>query len=376
MKSILYIGMDVHKNTYSLCAYNQTTKEFIAETRCVAEVKMIKIFIENVKNQYLALYGEIDVDVKTGYEAGCLGYSLYKQLRAENIDCDILAPTTMYRSSKNKVNKNDKLDARNIATNLANGTYKAVYVPQEDDVEVKEYMRMINDFKLELKKVKQHMNAFTLRLGHKYDGKSRWTEAHINWMNKLELTEMNREILNEYLYEYDRLKDKIERFKERIVGISQSEKYKEPIGQLRCLKGIDTASAMAMHVEISDFNRFPNAKAFSSYLGLTPGESSSGDTVIYTSITKQGNKGLRNLLVECVQALVKGNIGKKSKAVKIRQKGQDEKIIEYADKAVERLQRKYHKMIYRGVARNKAITAIARELACFIWGMETGNVYR
>ena len=376
MKSIIYMGMDVHKNTYSLCAYDPSMKEFVAETRCTAEVKMIKKFIKNLKKKYADDYGEVDIDVKTGYEAGCLGYSLYNQLKEEEIDCDILAPTTMYRSSKNRVTKNDKLDARNIATNLANNTYKAVYVPNADDVEVKEYIRMMNDFKLELKKVKQHINAFTLRLGHKYDGKSRWTGLHIKWLTKLELTDMHREILNEYLAEYDRLTDKIDRFKERIVGISQTEKYEQPISQLRCFKGIDTASAMALHVEISDFQRFPNAKAFSSYLGLTPGENSSGDSVTYTSITKQGNKGLRNLLIESAQALVRGKIGVKSKVVKARQKGQDKKVIEYADRAVERLQRKYHKMIYRGIQRNKAITAIAREMACFIWGMETGNIER
>jgi len=366
--------MDVHKNTYSLCAYDPTTKEYVAETKCAAEVKMVKKFVESVKKIYEVGYGEVDIDIKTGYEAGCLGYSLYNQLKKEGIDCDILAPTTMYRSSKNKVNKNDKLDARNIATNLANTTYKAVFVPSDDDVEVKEYIRMTADFKVELKKVKQHINAFILRLGCKYPGKSRWTEAHIKWLTELELSDMQKEIVNEYLAEYRSLTDKIERFKERITELSHTEKYEQPVSKLRCFKGIDTDSAMAIHVEIADFNRFPNAKAFSSYLGLTPGESSSGESVVYTGITKQGNAMLRSLLVECTQALVKGNVGKKGKGLKARQKGQEVKVIDYADKAIERLQRKYHKMIYRGVKRNKAITAIARELACFIWGMETGNI--
>ena len=93
------------------------------------------------------------------------------------------------------------------------------------------------------------------------------------------------------------------------------------------------------------------------------------------SITKQGNATVRNTLIECAQALVKGTIGVKSKAVKQRQKGQEAAVIEYADKAVERLQRKYRKMIKRGVNHNKAITAVARELACFVWGMETGKIY-
>jgi len=369
MKSIVYIGMDVHKNSYSLCGYNGITGEIIGETKCGADSKNILKFMNSIKKKY-----SDHLEFKAGYEAGCLGYTLYHQLRKEGIECDILAPTTMYRSSKNKVNKNDKLDARNIATNLAYGTYKAVYVPNSDDIEVKEYIRMMDDFKTEQKKVKQHINALTLRHGFKYDGKSRWTEAHIKWLKTIDLSKFLREILNEYLAEYTSLSDKIDRFKEKLIEVSHNESYEKPISQLRCFKGIDTVSAMSIHVEVSDFRRFQTAKMFSSYIGLTPGENSSGESVNFTSITKQGNTTVRKILIECSQALVKGTIGVKSKNVKARQKGQGVETISYADKAVERLQRKYHKMIYRGVNRNKVITAVARELACFIWGMETGNI--
>jgi len=92
------------------------------------------------------------------------------------------------------------------------------------------------------------------------------------------------------------------------------------------------------------------------------------------SITKQGNATVRRTLIECAQALVKGTPGVKGKALKARQNGNDVKVIDYADKAVLRLQKKYQRMIYRGVNRNKAITAVAREPACFIWGMETGHI--
>lgn len=92
------------------------------------------------------------------------------------------------------------------------------------------------------------------------------------------------------------------------------------------------------------------------------------------SITKQGNSTVRSTLVECANALVKGSIGIKSKRVKARQKGQESKVIAYADQAVERLQRKYHRMIYQGKPRNVAVTAIGRELGCFIWGIEKQKI--
>ncbi|MEG0276295.1 MAG: IS110 family transposase [Coprobacillus sp.] len=370
MKSIIYIGMDVHKKTYSLCAIYGNTGEILGETKIEADVKLVEKFITNAKKKVDVL----NVEIKAGYEAGCLGYSLYWELTQKGISCDILAPTTMQRSSKNKVVKNDRRDAMNIATNLANGTYKSVYVPNDHDVEVKEYIRMMNDFKLESKKVKQHINAFVLRLGYKYEGKSRWIPSHIKWLKGLEMKVMYREILDEYLSQLDLLTTKIERFQLKLEELSLKEPYKEKIGKLRCFKGIDTTAAMILHVEVSDFERFPNAKAFSSFCGLTPSENSSGEKTSRQSITKQGNSTIRTTLVEVAQVLVRGKQGVKGKRLKSKQKGEEVKVIDYADKAVLRLQKKYHRMIQKGVHKNKVITAIARELACFVWGIETGNI--
>lgn len=370
MKSIIDIGMDVHKKTYSLCAVLKESGEVLSETKIPADPDLIIKFIDNAKS----IINQPDADIKAGYEAGCLGYSLYWQLAERGIDCDILAPSTMQRSAKNKVLKNDRRDARNIAVNLASGTYKSVHIPTEEDIEIKEYIRMMHDFKIESKKVKQHINAFLLRFGQQYPGKSRWIPAHIKWLKELKLNDMHREILDEYLSQLEILTEKIERFQNRLEELSQKETYREKIDQLRCIKGIDTTVAMTLHAETSDFDRFPNAKAFASYCGLTPSEDSSGDKIRRLGITKQGNSMIRTALVEAAQVLVRGAIGKKGKKLKSKQKDQDVKVIDYADKAMVRLQKKYHRMILRGVNRNIAITAIARELSCFVWGIETGHL--
>lgn len=371
MKSILFIGMDVHKNSYSLCCYDKESGEISREVKIASDTKLIKKYISNIQKDM-----NDDVSIKCGYEAGCLGFSLYKSLKAFEIDCDILAPTTMHYSSKNKVVKTDKMDARNIAINLANGTYKPVHIPDDEDLKVKEYIRMTNNFKKELKKVKQQILAYVLRLGYNYEGKSKWTIAHIKWLRDLEMGRIEKEILNEYLAQYDLLADKIERFTARIDEFYHTERYEENVSELRCFKGVDTLSAMTIQVETSDFNRFPNAKAYASFTGLTCGEQSSGDKQNRTSITKQGNSTLRTTLVECAQAIVKGSIyAPKSKRLKSRQKGQSVEVIAYADKAAERLKKRYDRLIQRNVPHNKAIVAVARELACFIWGMETGNIY-
>ena len=130
-----------------------------------------------------------------------------------------------------------------------------------------------------------------------------------------------------------------------------------------------------MLTEVGDFKRFASARHFASYIGLTPGENSSGNDQNRLGITKAGNCHVRSLLVEAAQAYTRGKIGYKSKALKARQEGNPPEVIAYADKANERLRRKYYRMILKNNKKpNVAKTAVARELACFMWGMITGNV--
>jgi len=151
------------------------------------------------------------------------------------------------------------------------------------------------------------------------------------------------------------------------------EKYAEKVNKLTCLIGVKTHTALAMIVETGVFNRFPTAQRYSAYLGLVPGEDSSGESIKRGPITKAGNVHLRRLMVESAQCYSRGAVGAKSKALKQRQTGNDPKVIAYADRANERLKRKYYRIMFHS-KRNIAVTAVARELACFIWGMMTDNI--
>lgn len=130
-----------------------------------------------------------------------------------------------------------------------------------------------------------------------------------------------------------------------------------------------------MVVEVGDFERFAKPEKFAAFLGLVPSEDSSAEKQNRYSITKAGNSHLRRLLVEAAQAYTRGAIGHKSVALIQRQQGNTAGVIAYADKANERLRRRFYKMtLSKGVNRNIATTAIARELACFMWGLMTDNV--
>lgn len=368
--SIVYVGMDVHKESYTLCCFTIEDDQAKFLQKVNADEKMILKYIEGVR-----IHFPKNAKFICGYEAGCLGYSLYHKLTKRGVECIILAPTTMEIRNKRGI-KTDKRDASNIARCLAFRTYSSVYIPTDDDNAVKEYIRMRDDHKKQLKATKQQILAFVLRHGYKFEGgKTYWTIKHLSWLKSLKLSPVLQETLNEYMISYNYLTAKIERFDERIEEFASDDKYAEEVKKLSCLIGIKTHTALSLIVEIGDFHRFAKANNFSSFLGLTPGESTSDENKKMLGITKAGNSHLRRLLTEAAQGYTKGVVGYKSKALKARQKGNTPEIIAYADKCNERLRRKFYRLTLKNnVNRNKTKSAVARELACFVWGLMTDNI--
>lgn len=320
-------------------------------------------------------YGD-DALFVCGYEAGCLGFTLYHQLTDHGVKCVILAPTTMPVPTGKKEVKTDKRDAAHIARCLAHRDYSPVHIPTEQDEQTKEFLRMRDDHKLALKKVKQQILSFCLRHDYRFEGgKSHWTQAHLKWLRSLKPEGLYQEILAEYLATYDQLTDKLERLDRRIAELATGEEYRENVKKLTCFIGVKTVTALAVLTEVGDFKRYATAGHFASFLGLTPGEHTSADNQNRLGITKAGNRHVRSLLVEAAQSYTRGQIGFKSKALRARQQGNPTEVIAYADKANERLRRRCYRMVlHNNKKTNVAKTAVARELACFLWGMLTDSI--
>lgn len=366
----VYVGMDVHKESFTLCAYTIDEEKAAYFQKTEANYKNVLRYLEFLQTRY----GN-DINFICGYEAGCLGYTLYHQLTSHNVECVILAPTTMLEPHSRKRIKTDKRDAEIVAKCLAQHNYSPVYIPTATDEETKEFLRMRADHKIALKKIKQQILAFCLRHNYRYDGCCNWTAAHIEWLRSLKPTGLYCEILNEYMLTFTNLNDKIERLDRRIEELASKEDYKESVKKLCCFMGIRTHTALSILVETGDFKRFKSAEKYASFLGLVPGEDSSGEDRTPLSITKAGNRHVRMLLIEAAQCYTRGQVGYKSKVLKSRQEGNTSQVIAYADKANERLRRRYYKMVLNNNKKcNVAKTAIARELACFIWGMMTNNI--
>ena len=188
MKRIIKIGMDVHTTNYTLCIF-EPSFEHEGTVHCITQIKPeVKNIIDVIDKLKEKLKND-DLDITCGYEAGCLGYSLYHELKDKGISCIILAPSTMRVQKGGKKLKNDYRDARQITECLSYGGYSAVYVPTKLDNAVKEFIRMRDDLNQNLKSIKQQIIALLTRNGKHYGDGSYWAGKHIKWINSVHFEE-------------------------------------------------------------------------------------------------------------------------------------------------------------------------------------------
>lgn len=170
-----------------------------------------------------------------------------------------------------------------------------------------------------------------------------------------------------YLWGVEQLEQQVAHLVEKLVELSQQPKYKEAVGALRCFRGIDTLTAITLVCELYSFGRFGRARGLMNFLGVVPGERSTGEKEIKTGITKAGNNHARRLLVETSwHYRHRPAVGK---ALKARRAGQPSEVIAHADKAMLRLNRRYWRLVMSGKASNQAVVAVARELVGFLWAV-------
>ena len=371
-EKVLYVGIDVHKDTYALCCFDFHRNELSDEMSVKGTTKAVIRYLEAIKQKHRE-----ELVFVCGYEAGPTGYGLCRGLQQAGFGCVVMAPTTMANPEGKRRVKTDRIDARAIARILAYKSYRQVYLPSEAMEALKEYTRARDAKKRMLKKAKQELLSFLLRNGSTYPESGKyWTEKFFTWIKTVQFSEKwMQEAFSEYLAEVYSLKAKIALMDAKIREIAELEIIKDGVDKLVCFAGIDVTTAVETVVEINDFTRFATAAQFVSYIGLCPGQDSSGKSKIMLPLTKAGNRRVRALFCESAKAIKRTNpYGEKSKRIQMRQKNASAEIVAYADKATKRIRTKMKQLEWRGKNYNVASAAGARELACFVWGMMNGRI--
>jgi transposase len=313
------------------------------------------------------LVREAPGEVRACYEAGPCGYVLQRELESAGLRCEVIAPSLIPVRPGQRI-KTDRRDASKLVRLYRAGELTVVHTPTEREEALRDLTRCRDDARADLHRARHRLSKFLLRRGLVYrDGRS-WTIRHSQWLSRIRwVLPADEEVFEDYRLAVRYLVDRLRSLDAKIEAYSQEDPYREPVGWLRCIRGIDTVTAMTLLAEICDFARFRTPTALMAYLGLVPSEHSSGDRRRQGGITRAGNSHVRRVLIEA--AWHTRHRPAVSYALRKRREGQPTWVIAHADAAMRRLYRRYWYLLARGKPSTKVASAIARELVGFVWAL-------
>jgi transposase len=358
----LYIGLDVHKEKTSVAIADPGAN---GEIRHHGEVATTQIALDRFIRR-IAKTREIPLSrISVCYEAGGCGMWIARMFMKMNVPCTVIAPSLIPTKSGDHV-KTDKKDAIRLARLHRAGELISVFVPNETDEAIRDLCRGRVDAIDDRRRAKTRLLALLRRLGFNYTGKTTWTEAHKRYLRELSLPfPAHRMILEELIGQIDQLDARIERYEKHMQHLYADWRCKPIVDAVMGLKGFQIIAAMMVVSEVGDFVRFTHPKQLMSYLGLTPGEYSSGGKSKRSGITKCGNSHARWILVEC--ATHYRNEPRVGTHLSIRQEGLPRWIREISWSAQNRLYLRFTSLRKRLMHHNKIKVAVARELCGVIW---------
>jgi len=358
--SITHVAMDTHKKEHKIAVL------YPGESHPVESV--VKNTAGDIRKMGNKIKKHAPGEVKFCYEAGVCGFSLKRRIEALDCQCTVIAPSLVPRKPGEKI-KTDRRDAKKLVELFRAGMLTEVHAPNPAQEAARDLTRCRQTAQQNLKRIRHQVLKLLVRHGYVYTDGDHWTQKHFRWLRSLEFDQvLLRDIFDNYFTEMQHCMQRLESLDKDVEKLAQSEAYKELVGILTCMHGIDTLTAITTITEIFDFGRFSKPGELMDYLGLTPSEDSSGQTQRRGSITKTGNKQVRRLLIETAWHY-RHPYSTTSKALRQRRKNQPQWAINMADKTGRRLRKRYWYLINRGKAPCKANTAIARELAGFIWAL-------
>ena len=352
---ITYVGIDAHKREPVVVLLAPEVTEPVTWT-----VRNEERAVERLRRK---LERVAPGQVSCCYEAGPCGYPLQRQLERGRVQCQVIAPALVPRKLGDRI-KTDRRDACKLAELHRSGMLTTVRAPTPDEEAVRDLCRARDDARADRQRCRHRLGKLLLRRGLHYPGRA-WTQAHRRWVNDLSWPHAaDRIVVEDYLLAVDQVDARLGELDAELAAVATTEPYREPVGWLRCFRGIDTLTAMLLLAELHDMRRFPTARALMTYPGLMPGEHSSGDRHRRGPITKTGNTLARRLVVEAAwHYRHRPGVGR---TLAQRRSGQPSRVIALADKAQHRLCRRF-----RRLAQHKpgpvVTVAVARELVGFLW---------
>lgn len=356
----LFVGLDVHKESIAV-AYAPDDRS--AEVAYVGPIGTRQADIDGLVRRLHSKAAHLVF----AYEAGPCGYVLHRYLTRKGLQCLVVAPSLIPKKAGDRV-KTDRRDAVLLARLLRSGDLTPVYVPTVEDEAIRDLGRAREDAMADLKAAKFRLQSFLLRLGLHYTGKANWNAAHLRYLAKVVCpTPAQQIVFQESVRAVDQQVERVQRLDTELAEHVPSWRLYPVVQALQALRGVQDTVAITIVAEIGDLTRFDNPRQLAAFLGLIPSEYSSGDSRRQGSITKAGNSHARRALIEGAWAY--RFPAKVSAHIQKRLENLPKPIQDIGWKAQVRLCKRYRRLTARGKHPNIAVTAVARELAAFMWAI-------
>ena len=355
------LAMDVHKNSISAAVLEPASVSPVVDRVGTDE--------ESVR-RLLARFDD-PRRVWACYEAGPTGYELARVLRLSGMRCEVIAPSLIPTRQGDRV-KTDKRDACRLALLFRANQLTPVRVPTVAEEAVRDLCRARADMVLDRTRARHRLAKFLLRHGRVWREGDNWTLKHEAWIAAQRFDEQAlEETLAHYRATLIAREAAVEAIEADIMPWCERAPFSNQIQRMVAYRGVTKLGALTLASEVADWRRFPLAGMFMAFTGLTPSEYSSGDRTSRGGITHAGNSHLRTQLVEAAWAYKsKPNVGA---VMRKRQEGLDPTVVARAWKAQLRLCSKFRRLDARKANRKVVVTAIARELAGFLWAEATAS---
>jgi transposase len=352
-----WVGLDVHARSTQAAALEVLSGE-LRRKKLPGEAEAV-----------VAWLGTLPRPVRACYEAGPTGFVLARAAREAGLAVEVIAPSKVARPTGDRV-KTDRRDAELLLRLLMAGQLRAVRIPSEAEEAARELVRLREQLRQDLLRARHRVTKLLLRHGRVWErAGNTWTSDHRRWIAAQEFEQPDTAtVLADLVAQVDGLLARRAVLDERLARIAQRPELWPTVARLRCFRGIDTLTALALQLEIVDWQRFRPAR-LASWLGLVPSVEQSGETTTRGSITKTGSQHARRLLVEAAwHGRRPPRIGA---TLANRQLGQPAEVLAIANRAQQRLYRTHERLRKRGRHPNIATVAAARELVGFLWAAAT-----
>jgi transposase len=355
MQTVRFVGLDVHADSIAIAVAEPGRGE--------------PGYLATIPNDCALLLKRLRRlgPVRCCYEAGPTGFGLQRVLSGEGIDCVVVAPSLVPTRAGDRV-KTDRRDAVRLARFLRSGDLTEIYVPDEATEAMRDLERARDDAKKAERSARHQLGKFLLRHGRRYGGKTAWTKTHLEWIRAQHFgQESQQRVLEDYLRTVQDQGERVARLTASIVELVETWSLRPLVKALQALRGINVISGTVLAAELGDLRRFASAPKLMGYIGLVPSEHSSGEGRQLGGITHAGNGHVRRILVEAAWAY--RFRPRQSRAIADRSAEVAPGVRRIAWRAQERLCAKFRRLTARGKNTQRTVTAIARELAGFVWAI-------